>query len=551
VSNLAQDPLHQLETCKGTARASIWLADQGASGVYRVFFGSQDRLAELAVNHDIWEVSHDSGYAVVALSAREALLLGSLGYRLELAVEQLQSLILGPPDYECYRDVTKLEARLQELKSTYPGLTELTDYGDSWRKAQGLSGHDLWVLKISNAAVDLAKPRLMLMANIHGRELVTPEVALFFAEHLLVNHGHDPDVTWIVDYQEIYIIVTANPDGRQLVEDGCYQRKNLSDSLGQCRVCDPVGNNHFGVDLNRNNPYRWGGAGTAPCAETYQGPGPASEPETHHLNTLVRSIFADHRPDDSTSPAPDDTSGVLISLHSYGNLVLWPWGWTYSGAPNGRQMQTLGRKFAFWNDYVPEQASQLYPTTGDTTDWAYGELGIPAYTFELGERFFQPCGDLQQIQEENLAAFLYAAKASRAPYLIPSGPDVLELSVVLNNAEAGGPAQISATIDDTRYNQAHSFEPVESIAMAAYYVDLPPWITTSQPISHSMTATDGAYDEAVEQVEASVDTAALSVGRHIIYVQGRDAVGQWGAVSAGFLHVSGPKAFLPLVARQR
>ena len=33
--------------------------------------------------------------------------------------------------------------------------------------------------------------------------------------------------------------------------------------------------------------------------------------------------------------------------------------------------------------YTPQQSSQLYPTAGDTTDWTYGEYGIPSFTIEL------------------------------------------------------------------------------------------------------------------------------------------------------------------------
>ena len=44
--------------------------------------------------------------------------------------------------------------------------------------------------------------------------------------------------------------------------------------------------------------------------------------------------------------APSDTSGIHIDIHSYSELVLWPWGSTNQAAPNGSALQTLGRKFA-------------------------------------------------------------------------------------------------------------------------------------------------------------------------------------------------------------
>jgi hypothetical protein len=303
------------------------------------------------------------------------------------------------------------------------------------------------------------------------------------------------------------------------------------------------------VDLNRNNPYHWGGAGIDPCQETYQGTDAASEPETYYLNALLRSIFPDQRPDDDVTPSPDGTTGILISLHSYSNLVLWPWGWTYATAPNGSQLQTLGRKFAFFNDYSPKQSARFYPTTGDTVDWAYGELGIPAYTFELGETFFQPCSDLQQIMEENLGALLYASKVPRTPYVTPSGPDALDLSVLPRDPAPSGPVQLTATIDDTRYYHDNSPEPTQSIIAAAYYVDVPPWITATTPITHLMTATDGLFDETIEAVQATVDTTSLSRGRHTLYVRGQDASGNWGAISAVFLDVTKFEVLLPLVVK--
>jgi carboxypeptidase T len=348
-----------------------------------------------------------------------------------------------------------------------------------------------------------------------------------------------------VDYHEIYVVVTANPDGRQYIEEqGCYQRKNLDTDNGgdQCAACYPA---EQGIDLNRNNPYRWGGAGTRVCDETYQGASAASEPETIYLNDLVRSLLPDQRPDDDSTPAPDATTGLLISLHSYGPLVLWPWGWTYGGAPNEAELRTLGRKFAYLNGYIPQQASDLYPTTGDTTDWAYGELGIPAYTFELGNSFFEPCVNLPQIQRENLAALLYAAKVARTPYQTPAGPDALNVSVLPKVAPPESPVRVTAVVDDARYRGP---EPVQPVVAALYSVDVPPWITTAVPISGTMAPMDGHFDSVQESVQATLDTAGLENGRHILFVRGQDADGNWGAPSAAFFSVGTP-IYMPIVVK--
>jgi len=73
--------------------------------------------------------------------------------------------------------------------------------------------------------------------------------------------------------------------------------------------------------------------------------------------------------------------------------VLWPWGFGNVPTGNDAGMVALGRKFAWYNGYTPQQAIELTPTDGTTLDFAYGELGVADYTFELGTAFFQE-GDL-------------------------------------------------------------------------------------------------------------------------------------------------------------
>jgi PKD repeat protein len=51
-----------------------------------------------------------------------------------------------------------------------------------------------------------------------------------------------------------------------------------------------------------------------------------------------------------------------------------------------------------------------------------------------------------------------------------------------------------------------------------------------------MTAVDGAFDETIEAVAATIDTAGLSLDRHIIFVRGQDSDGNWGPVSAVFMN---------------
>jgi PKD repeat protein len=234
---------------------------------------------------------------------------------------------------------------------------------------------------------------------------------------------------------------------------------------------------------------------------------------------------------------------VFVDLHSYGQLVLWPWGFTSLAAPNGTSLQTLGRKLAFLNGYQPRQASGLYPTEGTTDEFAYGELGVAAYTVELGTTFFQPCSAFEsEILPGGLSALVYAAKVARTPYLTPAGPDTLAVTVLPVSAVPGQAVRLRAEINDARYSGANGSEPVQAIAGAEYYVDLPPWMATAAADAHAMAAEDGVLDDPIEQVQALVDTAGLAPGRHTVFVRGQDALGNWGAWSAAFMYLLDPAA---------
>jgi hypothetical protein len=345
-------------------------------------------------------------------------------------------------------------------------------------------------------------------------------------------------------------MLVANPDGRKQAEGGWSWRKNTNQDY-----CSPTSMDR-GADLNRNFAFQWGccgGSSGAECDEVYRGPTASSETETQAIESYVRSQFPDRRGGDLGAPAPADTAGIFLDVHSYGQLVLWPWGFISAPAPNALALQTLGRKLANFNGYWPEQGIGLYPTDGTSDSFAYGELGLPAYTLELGTRFFEGCTSFEQtIVPKNLPALLYAAKVARAPYQIPAGPDVLELA--LSTVQEPETYRLTATIDDTGYSQANGQEPTQPIAGAEFYVGAPPWSTASTPSALSMTAVDGTFDQGAEVVEAVLDVSELSAGRHILFVRGQDADGNWGAFSAIFFHKDASLdsvLYLPVVLRMR
>jgi len=546
---LAMTPILALEPVSHTLDGESLPPAPAAKGpvVARVFFANLADLNRLAGELDVWEVVHEEGYVVVLLRPDQFAALLRTGYRVEIDEGQtalldrpLQSLpgqVAGIPGYPCYRTVEETAADMAQLAVDHPDLVARVDIGASWEKVSGTRpGYDLYALVLTNSAVPGPKPKFLLMAAIHARELTTAELVARFAEYLVANYGADPDVTWLLDYFEVHVLPMTNPDGRKQAEAGEYWRKNTDDDDG-CTMFP-----YYGTDLNRNSSFHWGGASTNPCYETYQGPSAASEPETQAIQNYVADVFPDQRGPGDDDPAPDDAMGVLVTLHSFSELVLFPYGFRPTPCPNHAQLETLGRKFGYFNGYGVCQAGEpgcLYPTTGTTDDWAYGELGLAAYTFELGTDFFQDCPTFENaILPENLPALLYALKAARWPYQSPAVPETLGVTVTPTVTVTGGPVTLTAMADDTRTDSnGWGEELVQDVAAARYTVDAPSWITGA--VSYPMSPADGVFDAATEAVQATVDTAGWTPGRHILFVEGQDAPGTWGVPSAVFLWVTG------------
>ncbi len=514
--------------------------------VVRIYYKSLQDYKLLA-GYDIFEFNNTvEKYYLAAVVPSQILTLEKLGFKVkvddqETANFQLLSQVKDArietiPGYDCYRTVEETFAAAAALATNYPHLAEWIDVGDSWEKSVGQSdGYDMMVLRLTNETITGTKPKLFITASIHAREYTPAELATRFAEYLVDNYGSDPDVTWILDYHEVHLMLMANPDGRKEAEAGTSWRKNTNENY--CRWSA-----YRGADLNRNFNFEWGewgGSSSYECDSTYRGPSAASEPETQSIQAYLQSIFPDQRDESSfNNPAPLDATGIYIDLHSYSELVLWSWGFMATDAPNHTQLQTLGRKFAYFNDYTPQKAYSLYPTDGTTDDYGYGRLGVASYTLELGTAFFQNCTTFEStIYPDNLNALLYAAKAVRTPYMTPKGPDTLDLSLTPYNIAIGVPVTLSATIDDTRYRSGTG-EPTQGIQAVEYYIDTPPWVDGAVPHPIRITNTDLSTNSA--DVSVLIDTSEFTSDKHVLFVRGQDADGNWGPVSAVFLYTWDP-----------
>ncbi len=529
--------------------------------VVRLYVRDKQHLDAVAGSLDIWEAHPEGLYVVAAVRPAEYQWLQSLGYRLEIDAEKTELLGIRAPldprfhyfdDYYTNPNGNYMVDFLQGTNAAYPDLTELIDIGNAWLGAVGGGyNRDMWVLRITNEDPAYGpiedKPTFYLFGNIHAREVAIPELVIRYIKYLTEGYngeggyGIDPDATWLVNHNVVYLQVSQNPDGHVVNEQntGAYWRKNVDNDDG-CN--DP---SSWGVDLNRNHSFFWGccnGSSGNPCGETYRGPDRASEPETQAFQNYFATVMLDQNGpngDDELPPAaPDDTTGIFISLHQYADEILWPYGFDAGGAPNNAQLQTIGRKFAYYNGFDP--TGFLYTVDGSTDDWTYGKFGVPSYTFEVGPNFGD-CGGFfpdyecldgepgwpRNFWAENKPAFLFAHKIARTPYMTAYGPDTETVAVTPEEIPQGVPVQLTATIADHRYGG----DPLQPIYGAEYFMDAP----GEDGAGIAMAPSDGSWGDLSEDVEAMVDTSSLAPGKHYILVHGLNDDGDWGPFTAVFL----------------
>ncbi|XP_065341809.1 carboxypeptidase B-like [Cloeon dipterum] len=291
--------------------------------------------------------------------------------------------------FDNFMTFDEIQAYLAELVAAYPDLASLIQIGTS------TGGRPLNVLKISNGP---GKKALFTDAAIHAREWITPPVALKIAFELLENYSINQGLVDLVDW---YILPVANPDGYVYSwESDRYWRKTRSENPGSSCI---------GTDPNRNFDFHWGEEGvTNPCGETWPNTRPFSEPETAAMSVFINNTLE---------------ITTYIALHSYGQLLIFPYGHTTELPPtfdvlNGHALEAAAALEAVSGTVyeVGTVANVLYYSYGACRDWAYGAAGLPlSYTFELpgnGFGFSPPPTDIIPVVTETWEAIKVLAVAA-------------------------------------------------------------------------------------------------------------------------------------------
>ncbi len=416
------------------------------------------------------------------------------GYRLEVMAHALDF----PAQDADYHDYGEVVIELNRIASVHLSIAQMVNIGLS------VEGRRIYALKVSdNVTTDEDEPEALYVSLHHAREHLSTEMALYLAHYFADNYGSLAAPTNLVNERELWIIPVLNPDGAEYdVSDGYYHSWRKNRRLVALDV--------YGVDLNRNYDYRWGQSGSSgdPSAETYRGPSPFSEPETQALRDLINA-----HPDLRT----------LITFHTYGELILYPYGYTYDDAPSDMSQNdhdvfvTMAQAMAATNGYTPQQTSDLYLVSGDMIDWAYGQHGIFGFTFEMYPRWsdFYPPDDVIPAQTaRNREACEYLAAVADNPYkVIGQGGDAVSPTVTISHPT---PCQ---TVDGQVEIIAHAEDDV-GVTLVGFAVDgqalgldsAAPY-TTAWDASAALTGCHTIEVEAYDRGH-NVGRASINVGAH-------------------------------------
>ena len=347
---------------------------------------------DLVVTYNEYENLLSQGYSVSVIQTEKQL---------------KENLIVGK-DLAGYRNYNDVLTELQQIEANNTGICKLYDIGDSRGKEYSTGGnsnydnynHEIWAMKVSdNVTLEEDEPYVYYMGEHHAREPISLEVAMYILNHIISNYGTDPTITDQVNNTQIWFMPLVNPDGHKIVtdEDDLWWRKDIRDNNENGQL--DFGYSPDGVDPNRNYGWHWGGSGSSgdPYSETYRGPSAFSEPEIQAMKNMIDSYHF--------------VTG--ITYHSYSELVLFPYGYANGvTAPDHDALEELAINMAVTipaaggGNYTPQESWQLYPASGTTDDYSYGEHGIFSFTIELGTVFIPPASQIDQICQDNLQAAL-------------------------------------------------------------------------------------------------------------------------------------------------
>ncbi|NXJ91083.1 CBPB2 Carboxypeptidase, partial [Corythaixoides concolor] len=267
--------------------------------------------------------------------------------------------------YENYHSMKEIYHWMEEIVKVHSDLLQKIYIGSSFEK------RPLYVLKLSKGQTK-SKSAIWIDCGIHAREWISPAFCLWFIGHATHMRERDQIMTSLLEHFDFYVMPVMNVDGYE------YTWSHPSNRLWRKSRSLHGNSKCIGTDMNRNFDAHWCGEGASPyeCHEIYCGPYPESEPEVKAVARFVR----DHK----------DIIKAYITMHSYSQLVLFPYSYTMDKSKDHDELESLAKKAATAIKRTTKKtyrlgagAQTIYLAPGGSDDWAY-DLGIKySFTIEL------------------------------------------------------------------------------------------------------------------------------------------------------------------------
>ncbi|XP_048398140.1 carboxypeptidase B-like [Stegostoma tigrinum] len=336
--------------------------------------------------------------------------LEKIGLKYDVLIENVQSLMEKQFDqnatdstgynYERYHQWNEIESWITKVTIKNPRLISRFEIGQSYEE------RGIYVLRVGKRT-RFMKPAIFMDCGIHAREWISPAFCQWFVKEAVTNYGIDSTMTALLDKLDFLIVPVINVDG--------YVYSWTKDRFWRKTRSRNSGSNCVGTDPNRNFDARWCtiGASRNPCDETYCGSHAESEMEVKAVANFIRQYRG---------------IKAYITIHSYSQMCLFPYSYTYSLASNYKELNALARNavkvlsslHGTQYEYGPASIV-IYPSAGGSDDWAY-DLGIKySFTFELRDTgrygFLLPESQIKPTCEETMLAINYiAAYVLNHPY---------------------------------------------------------------------------------------------------------------------------------------
>ncbi|XP_054353250.1 carboxypeptidase A4 isoform X1 [Pongo pygmaeus] len=325
--------------------------------------------------------------------------LRSQGLEYAVTIEDLQALLDNEDDemqqnegqerssnnfnYGAYHSLEAIYHEMDNIAADFPDLARRVKIGRSFEN------RPMYVLKFSTGK-GARRPAVWLNAGIHSREWISQATAIWTARKIASDYQRDPAITSILEKMDIFLLPVANPDG--------YVYTQTQNRLWRKTRSRNPGSSCIGADPNRNWNASFAGKGASdnPCSEVYHGPHANSEVEVKSVVDFIQK---------------HGNFKCFIDLHSYSQLLMYPYGYSVKKAPDAEELDKVARRAAkalasvSGTEYqVGPTCTTVYPASGSSIDWAY-DNGIKfAFTFELRDTgtygFLLPANQIIPTAEE-------------------------------------------------------------------------------------------------------------------------------------------------------